>query len=606
MSLLPLVLAAQLAAPSGGATAAASEAGTRVPGPSAVPWQQEVHYTLEASLEEDAQELRGAGTMVYHNRSPDALEEMYFHLYLNAFRPDSRWATVEERDELDFQSLEDPDYAYERLGSMRVDGEELAPEYPHAPDSTVVRFRLPRAIPAGGSATFSFEWTARPSTLCRRQCRQGRQWDFAQWYPRVAVYDPDGWQALPLHPQGEFYGEYGTYDVTLELAGDQVVGATGAVLEGDPGWEPEPTSPVQQARLQSDWYATPLEPVSPEYFSGPPRGDRRRVRFYGEDVHHFAWSTSPDYRYEAGRHGEVAVHVLFRPGDVDWDLGTVVARSVRALEWLESIFGPYPYPQITNLHRIEGGGTEFPMMVMDGGPSQGLIVHEFAHQYAHGILGNNEWRDAWLDEGMASFLTSWFMEEVGGVDPWTGTVNRVGQIEARGVPVPIATPSHEMPGYGVYGLLAYTKPSVVLRMLREMLGNDTMREGLALYYDRHAFQHVVEEDLRRALEEASGRELGWFFDQWLHTTSTLDYAVTEVSTEETDGRWTTTATVTREGEAWMPVTVQVGPERVVLEGRERTQSVQVTTDARPDEVVVDPDVVLPDTDRTDNRAPVGG
>jgi hypothetical protein len=567
-----------------------------------VPWQQEVHYTLEATLDEEAQQLEGGGTLVYHNRSPDALEEMYFHLHLNAFRPNSRWATVEAREQFDFQSLEDPDYAYERLRSMRMGGVELTPEYPHAPDSTVVRFSLPRAIPAGTSATFTFEWAARPSTLCRRQCRQGRHWDFAQWYPRVAVYDPDGWQTNPLQPQGEFYGEYGTYDVTLDVADDQVLGATGAVLEGDPGWEPEPTSPVQEVDLKSRWYVRPLEPVSPGWFAGEAPEGRRRVRFYGEKIHHFAWSANPDFRYEAGRHGDVAVHVLFRPGDVDWDLGAVVFRSIRALEWLESVFGPYPYPQITNLHRLEGGGTEFPMLVMDGSPGQGLIVHEFAHQYAHGIFGNNEWRDAWLDEGMASFLTSWFMEEVGGVDPWPGTVQRVGQIEARGLPVPVATPSHEMPSYGVYGLLAYTKPSVILRMLREMVGPEVFREGMGLYYQRHAFQHVVEEDLRRALEEASGEDLEWFFRQWLHTTGTLDFAVTDASTESSGGGWRTTATVTREGENWMPVTVQVGSERVTLEGRERSQRVEVTTDERPDAVVVDPEVVLLETDRGNNVA----
>lgn len=568
-------------------------------------WQQEAHYTIEASLNEAAERLEGAGTLVYHNRSPDALDEVYFHLYLNAFRPNSRWAEVEEREEYDFQSLEDPDYGYERLQSMRMEGETLTAEYPFAPDSTVVRFSLPETIAPGDTRTFTFEWQARPSTLCRRQCREGRSWDFAQWYPRVAVYDRDGWQGHPLHPQGEFYGEYGVFDVTLDLATDQVVGATGAVLEGDPGWEPEPTSPLDVVRQQSSWYERPREPVSPGFLPSSVPEDRKRVRFYGEDIHHFAWSTSPEYRYEAGRHDEVAVHVLYRPGDVDWDLGAVVNRSVRALEWLETIFGPYPYPQITNLHRLESGGTEFPMLVMDGSPGQGLIVHEFAHQYAMGIFGSNEWKDAWLDEGMASFLTSWFMEEVGDVDPWSQAVRGVGQVEARGLPVPVATPSHEMPSYDVYGLLAYTKPSIVLRMLRELVGPDTMREGLRLYYERKAFEHVVEDDLRSAIEDASGRDLEWFFEQWLHTTATLDYGVSDAETEETADGWRTTATVTRGGEAWMPVTVAVGSERVLLEGREREQTVEVVTEERPGEVVVDPDVVLLDSNPSNNRVEVG-
>jgi len=595
-SLVPLVLALQLASsPPGGG-----------PQPGQERWQQEVHYTIEASLDEEAQHLDAAATLVYRNHSPDALDEIYLHLYLNAFRPNSRWAQVEERERFDFQSLEDPDYGYERLGVMRMGDAELTAEYPFAPDSTVVRFALPRAIPSGGEATFTFDWEARPSTLCRRQCREGRSWDFAQWYPRVAVYDQFGWQGHPLYPQGEFYGEYGVFDVTLELAEDQVVGATGAVLEGDPGWAPEETSPLQEVRLMSDWYAEPRAPVSPGLFEGEADAGRKRVRFYGEDVHHFAWSTSPDYRYEAGRHGDVAVHVLFRPGDVDWDLGAVVNRSIRSLEWLESVFGPYPYPQITNLHRLEGGGTEFPMLVMDGGPGQGLITHEFAHQYAMGIFGSNEWKDAYLDEGMASFLTNWFMEEVGGSDPWPGTVTRVGQIEAEGIPVPIATPSEDMPGFGVYGLLAYTKPSIVYRMLRELVGTDAMRDGLGLYYDRHAFTHVVEDDLRRALEDASGMDLEWFFQQWFHTTATLDYAVSDARTRRTADGWITTATLTRSGSAWMPVTVQVGDERVTLEGRERSQTVEVTTDARPAHVMVDPDVVILETDRSNNRAAVGG
>jgi len=572
----------------------------------AVPWQQEVHYTLEATLDEEAQELRGGGTLVYHNRSPDALDELYLHLYLNAFRPNSRWATVEERSDFDFQSLEEPDHAYERLQSLRMGGEELTAEYPHAPDSTVVRFGLPEAIPAGGEATFTFQWSARPSTLCRRQCREGRQWDFAQWYPRVAVYDPEGWQALPLHPQGEFYGEFGTYDVTVEVADDQVVGATGAVLEGDPGWVPEETSPTDVVRLQSDWYEAPLAPVSPGFFQGDPDEGRRRVRFYGERIHHFAWSTSPDFRYETGLHRDIPIHVLFRPGDMDWDLGAVVARSARALEWLEGVFGPYPYPQLTNLHRIEGGGTEFPMLVMDGGPGQGLILHEFAHQYAHGILGNNEWKDAWLDEGMASFLGSWFAEDVHGVEPWGGMMTGLGRVEAQGIPVPVSTPSHEMPDYGTYGLLAYSKPSAILFMLREHLGAETMRRGLQLYYERHAFQHVVEDDLRQALEEASGEDLEWFFQQWFHTTATLDYAVESASAERSGAGWSTSVTVTRTGEAWMPLTVEAGGERVVLEERARTQTVEITTEERPEAVVLDPDVVLLDTDRGNNRRALGG
>ena len=149
----------------------------------------------------------------------------------------------------------------------------------------------------------------------------------------------------------------------------------------------------------------------------------KRVRIVARDVHHFGWSTSPDYRYEGGwylrtdsarptRHAvwdSVGVHVLYRPGDEGtWGRGQVLARTNVMLRWLEQVFGPYAYPQMTVLHRIEGGGTEFPMMQMNGSPSQGLNLHEGGHVWAHGILANNEWRAGWLDEGLTSYQTAWF------------------------------------------------------------------------------------------------------------------------------------------------------------------------------------------------------
>lgn len=565
-------------------------------------WQQHVHYTIEATLDEEAERLRGAATLVYQNRSPDVLGALYFHLHLNAFRPGSLWSRTERRPQYDFGSLPDPDHGFERLLSVRIGSGNLTPTYPHAPDSTVVRIDLPEPLPPGRDVEVHLAWEARPSTLCRRQCRQGRSYDFAHWYPRIAPYDAGGWQAHPLYPQGELYGEFGTYDVTLDLASDQVLGATGVPIEGDPGWKPGPGSP-SDPHYRRSFYANPVSPRPPGFLTGEPAAGRKRVRFYAEDVHHFAWSTSPGYLYEGGRVGEVAVHALFRPGDVDWDLGAAVRRTERALTWLQDIFGPYPWPQLTNVHRLEGGGTEFPMVIMDGSPGQSLIIHETAHQYAHGILANNEWREAWLDEGMASFLTDWFMEEHGVADVWSATVVRAGELEARGVGHPVATVSEELPDFATYGYLAYTKPSIVLRMLREHLGHETFRRILRAYHERHRLQHVTGEDFQRIVEDVTGEDHGWFFDQWIRSTATLDYRVGQVRvTAGADDRWNVQVEVLRDGEAWMPVDLQVGSRRVRLDGREARQLVELVTDVRPAQVILDPDLVLLDTDRTNDRA----
>lgn len=562
-------------------------------------WRQEVHYTIEAVLDENAQLLRGSAVLEYGNASPDTLDRLYLHLHLNAFRPNSVWARTERRAAYQFQDLADPEHGFERLRTVRVGDRALTPSYPHAPDSTVARLDLPDPLPPEGRLVLQIEWDARPSTLCRRQCRQGRHWDLAQWYPRIAVYDAEGWQAHPLYPQGEFYGEFGAYDVTLELASDQVVGATGVVLEGDPGWRTVQGRASAEEALRREAYADPRPPRSPGLLARSPEEGSRRVRFYAEEVIHFAWSANPDFRYEGGEHRGVSLHVLFRPdAAAEWS-GTVVERTVEALNWLEGLFGPYPYPQLTTLHRLEGGGTEFPMLIMNGSANLGLIVHEVAHQFAHAVLANNEWKEAWLDEGLTSFLTNWFFEERGDPDVWAGLLARVRAMERAGATQPIAIPSHEFVDFDSYVTMTYAKAALVFRMLRWYVGEETFREILRAYYDEYRLRHVDEAAFRRVAAEVAGEDLDWFFDQWLHTTHTLDYAVEDASTERLpDGRWETRVTVVREGEAWMPVDLRVAEKTVRLEGRERRQEVTVVTDGRPRQVELDPDRVLLDSNRT--------
>src|SRR5688500_12612333 len=197
-----------------------------------------VNYWITATVDEEAQKLVGGAHVRYVNHSADTLREVYVHQYLNAFRPGSKWSAVDEREgRVRFQELRDPHYGYERFTApVVVQGRDAAVEYPGAPDSTVARIIPAFPIAPGDTIYLVFEWEARPSTTLRRQGRRGRSWDLAQWFPKIAVYDNGGWQPNTLVPAGEFYGEFGDYDVTLVIRNDQVVGATGTVVEGDPGW----------------------------------------------------------------------------------------------------------------------------------------------------------------------------------------------------------------------------------------------------------------------------------------------------------------------------------------------------------------------------------
>jgi hypothetical protein len=566
-------------------------------------FEQGVEYRIEARLDEGTDVLAGRARLRYTNNSRERIDTLFFHLHLNAFRPNSAWARRElQFGERRFQDLGPGQHAYERLKNVEVDGRRVTPNFPGAPDSTVVAIPLSSALASGQSVTVLIDWDARLATVPRRQGRRDRHFDFAQWYPRIAVYDRDGWAVQPLLPQGEFYGEFASYDVTLELAEDQVVGATGVPVEGDPGWEGARAAGTSAPELRRDAYpARAAENLG--LLAASPIAGRKRVRWRAEDVHHFAFSSSPEYIYEGGAYEDVAIHVLYQRGDTAWDEGVAVRRTARSLAFLDTIFGKYAWPQLTNVHRIEGGGTEFPMLIMDGSASEGLILHETAHQYVHGILANNEWREGWLDEGFASFLGSWYAELQGG-DPvriWGGQLESVRRLERQRSTQPPALASAEFRDFQTYNAMTYTKPSIVFRMLRYLLGEESFRAGLRHYFEHNRLNHVREENLRASMEVAAGQDLAWFFHQWIHTTNTLDYRIGEVTTRQAaDGTWHTRIEVVRGGEIWMPVDLRVDGDTRRLDARERRQVVTVTTRVRPAEVMLDPDQKLLDIDPTNN------
>jgi hypothetical protein len=589
-------------------------------------WQQRVAYTITATLDERAQRVRANATMRYVNNSPDTLREMYVHQYLNAFRPGSKWSEVDEREgRVRFQRLEEPDYGYERFTApVRVNGVAVTVQYPGAPDSTVARFSLPAPLAPKDSVVVAFEWDARPSTVPRRQGRRGRHWDLAQWYPKVAVFDRGGWQPNALQPAGEFYGEFATYDVTLLLANDQVVAATGVPVSGDPGWAR--VIRAGSARLAADAYdSVPPPPITDAQ-------DYRAVRFFARDVHHFGWSASPDYRYEGGVYARrvprthfktwdtVSVHVLWRAGDdTTWGGLRAVRRTIAALQWLEELYGPYAYPQLTANHRLDGGGTEMPMIMMNGSPSQGLILHEGGHMYSYGLLANNEWRDGWMDEGLTSYQTAWaqlltpqerfsagIVDQVRRPPGYRGRAIQMAlprfervaldqsTLDLLGGAEPMGKVAHEFRDFATYQDMIYDRAEVMYGQLRDLIGDSLFVAFLHEYYDQWTLKHVDERAMRAAVERVTGRNPVWFFDQWVHRTGVMDYRLGRVRWSATaGGSWVTEATVHRRGEYRHAVPVGVRTRSGWTLGRLAPEpydggTIRITTTEEPLEVRLDP------------------
>lgn len=602
-------------------------------------WQQRADYTIVATLDEARQSVRAQGVLVYANQSPDTLRELWLHQHLNAFRPHSRWSAVDIRERRErFQSLREPDYGYERFTADPViGGTRVRPEYPLAPDSTVVRLALPAPLPPGGQVAVRLEWEARPSTTVRRQGRRDRSYDFAQWYPRVAVYDRHGWKPNALVPAGEFYGEFGTFDVTMILPQDQVVGATGVPVQGDPGWarvSANGNAPVYQREAYGAVPAAPTASVPSGY---------RSVRFLARDVHHFGWSVSPHFVYEGAAFvrparsprpdvrvwDTVAVHALYR-GDAEsfcaaernprpcvvaardgWREGAALRNGERTLRWLEEVFGPYAYPQMTILRRLDGGGTEFPMMMQNGSNSASLVTHEGAHIYAHGMLGNNEWQSGWLDEGLASYVTSWqdgnvrvavaaAMARSGGTDSLAlrrrtamdnlarlrGVAVEQGNLDAIGLRADLFR------SFNHYNTAVYRRAEEMYAALHDLLGDETFRRFLNAYYAAWAFRHVDRWAMQGVAERVSGQSLGWFFDQWVDTVGVVEYSIAEARTTPEGAQWRTTVRLTRRGayRHAMPVGVRAAGTWTIVRGDPMRDEMElsIVTAAKPDAVWLDP------------------
>jgi len=557
-------------------------------------WQQQVRYEIRASLDEPSGVLAGTQRMVYLNRSPDTLHTISFHLHLNAFRPGSRWSVVDAAERRHrFDRLRDPDYGFNHIANVRILGRPVEPVWPLAPDSTIVRFQLPAPLAPGDSTVVEMEWSARPSTTFRRQGRRGRQFDFAHSYPKVVVYDRAGWHERPLEPAGEFYGEFGTFLVDLDVAEDQVLGATGVPLCGDPGWERVNQVPDRPVHYRRNYYSD--APTCPDLATAP---GRKRVIWYAEDVHHWALSLSPEYRYEGSAWGNVAIHILYRPGDEQsWGGGIATGRTAKALQWLDFFYGKFAWPQITAVHRLDGGGTEFPMMMHNGSASQGLIIHELGHNYTQGILANNEGLEGWLDEGFSDFQGALFDESQGRVGFSPNAEAQMTGRDLDGMTEPASLDARAYRDFNSYNIGVYSRGELFFHQLRYLVGDEALLRIMHTYYDRWKLKHVDEAAFRAVAEEVSGRNLADFFAQGLHDVALADFAVGSVAMHPsaTPGgheEWQSTVEVIRKGEARLPVEVWVLGESDTAMARSvglaHSERVLVTTRSRPKEILLDP------------------
>ncbi|MCF7796264.1 MAG: M1 family metallopeptidase [Lentisphaeria bacterium] len=590
-------------------------------------WQQEVAYDMDVHLDTEAKRLTASSTLTYSNHSPDTLSFLLMHLFPNAFNPGS---ILDEQARETGWGRPDPDKPWTGIRiENAIDLTDAAnTQLEHTIfDDTLLRIVLNQPLQPGQRLTFRLDWTSLIHEHFDRSGWEDEQFDMTQWYPKFVVYDKNGWRADPFGDWGEFYGEFGSFRVTLNVPEDYIVGATGEVIDGDPGWV---NVWVDTTVNWVEWNQQNAATYH-SYRTNLPEKARKSVTFQAEQVHDFAWVASPDLVYEHGEWNGLDVHVLYdRTAGSEWS-GKEVKYGERALAWLSTRFGPYPYPQMTIVKSRGGGGMEYPMLIMDGYSSEGLVVHEIGHNWFYGILGNDEMNEAWLDEGFTTFQTRWYQEtrypnredrfwNNTATDfeyqrlPWLSRLEEdrflalTYMLSPRNEP--ILKRSQDFIHDESYRRNVYTKAGLMLSVLKDYLGEARFLQGMRLYYDRFALKHPSTPDFIKAMEDASGEDLDWFFEQWLLTPGYVDYALDGYKVKPlAAGGFETTVRVKRVGPYYMPVDVAVIGKRNQREtgtlDRFRYRSdgvVTIRSPFKPVNVVIDPDDIFMDANRLNNDA----
>ena len=524
-------------------TANLIRAGSGAPG--ARYWQNHADYDITASLDTGTKTLHGQLTLRYTNNSPDTLHYIWLQTEQNAFKNNSLNSFIFPADSRfgakNFEGGDVIEHLDQLLaGPARTPARRV--KLPVRDNETMTRVDLAEPLAPGKTATLDIAWHFLiPEHGADRMGRDGALYELAQWYPRMAVYDDvRGWNTEPYLGQGEFYLDYGDYNVAITLPAGYIVAATGALQNAA-----DVLTPTEVTRLaQAAKSAAPVRIVTAaELTSGTARPRRTGTmtwRFAAKNVRDAVWAGSPDFQWDASSYQGVMAFAYYRPAAAfNWDDAADQAR-MSIMEYSERWF-PYPWPQIS---AVEGpiSGMEYPMLAMEGVSRDkfdlyNVVTHEIGHMWFPMIVGSNERVYMWQDEGFNTFINT-FSE--GRRYPQHGDqMARAAQERAEvelvmrvGADQPVNIgPDRIAPN--LLGISAYVKPSVGLQLLRqEILGPATFDDAFRTYVSRWAFKHPTPADFFRTMDDASGRRLDWFWREWFVENERFDQAVESVDTRQ--------------------------------------------------------------------------
>lgn len=490
-------------------------------------WQQRVKYTMKVDVNVETNRFNGTQKLEYWNNSPDTLKKVFYHMYWNAFQPNSmmdersrRQGSITVRkdrngnDVVDWDNrvkdriynLKENEIGYQKAISLKMNG-QVQPTKMH---ETIMEVILIKPILPNSKVIFDMEFEAQVPLQIRRSGRDNPttkvRYSMSQWYPKLCEYDNEGWHPTPYVGR-EFYAVWGDFDVKINIDKSYVLGGTGYLQN------PE--------EIGYGYETTGMKVVRPA-------GNKLTWHFVAPNVHDFMWAADPEYKHVSRKIREdLTIHVLYKPVDSTakkWE--NILNVAEKALPYIEKHFGVYPYKQYSFIHGGDGG-MEYAMSTLISGPGNGVVIHEWMHNWYQGLLGTNESLYGWMDEGFTTFAENKVNAYLDGKTGFiqSGSYNSYVNLAKSGWEEPLSTHADHYNLNAAYSPAVYSKGAVFLEQLGYIVGENSRDRILLDYYSQWRFKHPNVNDFMKIAEKQSGLKLDWYKEYWINSTKTIDYKI---------------------------------------------------------------------------------
>ena len=519
-------------------------------------WQQQADYTMDIDMDVKTYQYKGKQKLVYTNNSPDELNKVFYHLYFNAFQPnsqmDARLHTIEDPDGRMVEKigtsedvktvsriakLKPNEVGFVKVNSLLQDGKKVSYEIV----GTILEVTLHSPIKSGQKATFEMEFVTQVPLQIRRSGRNNKEGvalSMTQWYPKMAEYDFEGWHTPPYIAR-EFHGVWGSFDVTLHIDKNYVVGGTGDLL-----------NPQEVGHGYED-KSKPLK---------LPKGKKLTWKFSGKDIHDFTWAADPEYQHDIYKmENGIDLHFLYKKTleskyIENWK--KLQPKTAELMKYFSENIGQYPYKQYSVIQGGDGGMEYAQCTLITGqrpwGSLLGVTAHELAHSWFQFLLATNEIKHPWVDEGFTTYISNKAMDKItgrGAANPNSGSYRGYNFLVKSGMEKPLSTNADRYETNRAYGIGSYSKGSIFLSQLEYVIGSENVAKTLKQYFKDFSFRHPTPNDFKRVAEKVSGIHLDWYLNEWSQTTHFIDYGVKTVKGKE--------ITLERIGAMPMPLDVEV-------------------------------------------------